>query len=91
MHVLAAFRFRETTMFEQCEVRPWERVTPPLWWPAAERYVIADRTLPDGRRQHLVEGSVAPGTVIANADVIGYADCPDAPFSETPSHLSSAG
>lgn len=49
----------------------WERVTLPLWWPLAHRHIVADRHLPDGTRQHLVEGSVAPGWVLANAQVLG--------------------
>lgn len=66
----------------------WERVTPPLFWPAAKAFVVADRHLPDGIRQHMVQGSVAPGLVIANAQVVGEDDLPDAEFSELPSHLS---
>lgn len=66
----------------------WERVRPPIWWRAAGRHVVADRHLPDGTRQHMVEGSVPTGTVIANAHVVGADDMPDAVFSATPSHLS---
>lgn len=68
----------------------WERVEPPVWWSAAGRYVIADRHLPDGTRQHMVEGSVQPGVIIANAHVIGANDQNSARFSATPSHLSRA-
>jgi hypothetical protein len=70
------------------EVMAWERVRPPIWWPAAGRHVVADRHLPDGMRQHMVDGSVPAGTVIANAQVIGADDAPDAMFSARPSHLS---
>lgn len=65
----------------------WERVSPPLWWPAAGRSVVADRHLSDGTRQHMVEGSVVAGTKIDNAQVIGQSDTPDAEFSAHPSHL----
>ncbi len=66
----------------------WERVVPPLWWPAAGRFVVADRHLGDGRRQHLVPGHVPAGLVVANADVIGEADAPHAEFAAHLSHLS---
>ena len=36
--------------------------------------VIGDRHLPNGKRQHLVVGSVKPGTIIGNAHVIGKDD-----------------
>jgi hypothetical protein len=65
----------------------WERVSPPVWWPAAGRHIVADRYLSDGRRQHMVEGSVASGTVIANAAVVGQIDTVDAEFSAQPSHV----
>lgn len=68
---------------------PWERVAPPLWWPAAGRHIVADRHLPDGTRQHMVEGSVEAGVVLANAQVLGATDQPDAEFSATLSHLSA--
>lgn len=48
----------------------WLRVDPPYWWPPAKCYVIGDRHLSDGTRQHLVTDSVKPGTVINNAEVI---------------------
>lgn len=70
------------------EVMGWERVKPPIWWPAAGRHVVADRHLPDGMRQHMVKGSVPAGTVIDNAQVIGADDVPEAKFSATLSHLS---
>jgi len=73
------------------QVMCWERVNPPVWWEDARRYVIADRHLPDGTRQHMVEGSVPAGTVIANAQVIGADDVINAEFSPKPSHLSCAG
>lgn len=72
------------------QVMRWERVTPPVWWADALRHVIADRHLPDGTRQHMVEGSVAVGTVIGNAQVIGADDVIDAEFSPKLSHLSTA-
>lgn len=75
-------------MSDQDEPMDWERVQPPIWWPDAGRHVLADRHLPDGTRQHMVEGSVPAGTMIANAQVIGADDVPDAEFSTKPSHLS---
>lgn len=66
----------------------WQRVVPPIHWPAANAVVVADRHLPDGTRQHMVPGSVLAGLVVANAQVIGQEDVPNAEFSETPSHLS---
>ena len=50
---------------------PWEILPEPVWWRAADMWVIADRHLPDGTRQHVVRGSVPAGTVIANAQVFG--------------------
>ncbi len=67
----------------------WERVAPPLWWRAAGRHIVADRHLPDGVRQHMVDGSIPAGTVIGNAQVLGAADVTQAEFSATPSHLST--
>ena len=74
--------------FDANGVMKWERVKPPLWWPAAQRHIVADRCLPDGNRQHMVEGRVERGLVIANAQVIGEQDTPDAEFAAWPSHLS---
>lgn len=68
-------------------VMKWERVIPPIPWPEAEALIVADRHLPDGTRQHMVRGSVHPGLVVANAQVIGQADAPQAEFSEVLSHL----
>lgn len=67
----------------------WERVDPPLWWPAAGRYIVADRHLPDGRRQHMVQGAVSPGLVVASADVIGEEGLTGVEFASRRSHLSS--
>lgn len=70
------------------EVVLWERVIPPVWWEAAGRHVVADRHMPDGTRQHMVKGHVAPGLVIANAQVVGEDDAADVQFSDNLSHLS---
>lgn len=70
-------------------VMKWQRVNPPIPWPAADALVVADRHLPDGTRQHMIHGSSQPGLVIANAQVIGQGDVPQAEFSEVPSHLST--
>lgn len=74
--------------FAPDDIMPWERVIPPLWWPAAKANVIADRHLPDGTRQHMVKGRVEPGLVIQNAQVVGEDDSPDAPYSDHLSRLS---
>lgn len=66
----------------------WQRVDPPVKWKAANAFIVADRHLPDGTRQHMVRGSVPPGRVVNNAQVIGQDDVPGAEFSATPSHLS---
>ena len=66
----------------------WERVTPPIPWPAAQAVVVADRHLPDGTRQHMIQGSAMPGMVVANAQVIGQDDVPQAECSSVLSHLS---
>jgi hypothetical protein len=71
------------------DVMKWERVAPPVHWPAAGAWVLADRHLPDGTRQHMVRGHVEAGCVVANAEVIGEDDVPDAKFSPTPSDLST--
>lgn len=76
------------TEYGEDECMKWERVLPPLWWPAAKAMVVSDRHLPDGTRQHMVHGSVKPGLVVANAQVIGQDDVPRAEFSAVLSHLS---
>lgn len=72
------------------EAMPWKRVVPPLWWKAAQMHIVADRCLPDGTRQHMVKDRVAPGLIIANAQVVGEDAAPDAQFSDDISHLSAA-
>lgn len=52
----------------------WERVEPPYQWKKYGLVVIGDRHLPNGRRQHIVIGSVAPGTTLDNADIFGEDD-----------------
>lgn len=69
-------------------VMKWERVTPPLWWPAADAHIVADRFLPNGTRQHMVTGHVQSLRIISNAEIIGEADMPNAEFSATWSHLA---
>ena len=66
----------------------WERVTPSIYWPAANAEVIADRHLPDGTRQHMIRGKTPPVRIVENAEIIGEDDAPDAEFSSQPSHLS---
>lgn len=67
----------------------WQRVIPPIDWPKAQVTIIADRHLPDGTRQHMVADSVPLTRVIANAQLIGQDEVPDAEFSAEPSHLSA--
>lgn len=66
----------------------WERVAPPIPWPDANAVIVADRHLPDGTRQHMIQGSAQPGMVVANAQVIGEDDSPHAEFASVVSHLS---
>lgn len=65
----------------------WERVTPPIPWPAAKAVIVADRHMPDGTRQHMIQGGAKPG-IVAAAQVIGEDDVPHAEFSSVLSHLS---
>lgn len=67
----------------------WERVNPPLKWDVAGAWIVGDRHLPDGTRQHLVRNSVQAGLVVSNAHVIGEDDQPGAEFSTISSHLSA--
>lgn len=69
-------------------VMKWQRVEPPLWWPQAQRFIVADRTLPDGTRQHMVPGSVSAPLIVSNAEVLGAEDFPSAEFSSVASPLS---
>lgn len=62
----------------------WFRVEPAYWWTDAKLFVIGDRYVADGRRQHLVQGSVLENTVIGNADVFGDVEHPHAEFSSIP-------
>lgn len=73
---------------DESGVALWRKVVPPLWWPAAGRYIVADRHLPDGTRQHMVQGRVPPGTVVANAQLVGEEDVLSPRFDPAPSHLS---
>ncbi len=68
----------------------WERVEPPIFWKSCDRFVVADRYLPDGTRQHMVEGTVPVGLIVDNAQVLGEDDCVDRQFSESLSHLSKS-
>ena len=77
-----------TTEFGKDGNMKWERVVPPVHWASANATIIADRHLPDGKRQHMVVGSAKAGLVIDNADVIGQDDALDAEFSTVLSHLS---
>ena len=59
--------------FSPDDVEPWQRLDPPVWWPRLGDYVIADRHLPDGTRQHMARGHAPHGLVVGNAQVIGEA------------------
>lgn len=76
------------TEFGKDHCMKWERVVPPIQWDAANALIVADRHLPDGTRQHMIRGSAQPGLVVANAQVVGEDDVPQAEFSEVLSHLS---
>lgn len=76
------------TEYGKDECMKWERVAPPVQWDAAQALIVADRHLPDGTRQHMIQGSAQPGLVVANAHVICQDDVPQAEFSEVLSHLS---
>jgi hypothetical protein len=69
-------------------VMHWKKVEPPLWWEAGGLHIIADRHLPDGTRQHMIEGKAPKGLVIGGAQVFGKDDLPNTKFSLTLSHLS---
>ena len=74
--------------YDVCGIMLWQRVVPALFWPAANAMIVADRHLPCGTRQHMVQGKVPYGTVIANAQVIGEEDAKGVEFSRSLSHLS---
>lgn len=66
--------------------KPWERVDPPLYWPQIGKYIVADRHLPDGTRQHMVRGHVESGCVVNNAQILGEDDCSSARYSTKKIH-----
>ena len=55
----------------EIETPKWELFEPPFQWTKYGLVVIGDRHLPDGRRQHIVEGVVPQGLVLDNADIFG--------------------
>ena len=57
--------------YDEADIMTWIVLSPPYHWKKYGLVVIADRHLPNGRRQHVVQGAVPPGTVIANADIFG--------------------
>ena len=80
-------------MSDDVEIGPdgvmlWKKVSPPLWWPATGHFVLADRHLPDGTRQHMVEGHVAKGVVLSGAQIFGKDDLKDVQYASKLSHLS---
>ena len=70
------------------DIQPWEIVEPPYWWSKINMYIIADRTLPDGVRQHMVRGYVKVGTVVNNAQILMEKDCQNDLYSSELSPLS---
>jgi hypothetical protein len=52
-------------------VMDWIIFDPPYFWKKIGRNVLADRYLPDGTRQHVVEGYIPPNTIINNAQIFG--------------------
>lgn len=56
--------------FDESDVMPWKPMAEPYFWHDLGVTVIADRHLPDGTRQHMVQEQVAPGLVHANAQVL---------------------
>lgn len=55
--------------YELEDVREWSRFDSPTLWRGW--WVVGDRHLPDGTRQHLVRGEVPDELVINNAHIIG--------------------
>lgn len=70
-------------------VMKWERVERPLWWPAARAHIVADRHLPDGTRQHMLDVDVQVGAVLCGAQLVGRDSVQSAEFSSRSSHLSA--
>lgn len=69
----------------------WKRVSPPLFWSKHELLIVGDRHLPNGRRQHLVLGSVEQGTTLDGADIVGTSENTRALYELEFSHLSRSG
>lgn len=65
-------------------VMKWQRSQEPIYWPKAGLWVVADRHLPCGTREHMVQGSVSKGLVIGNANVIGEDDAGPVDYSSSP-------
>jgi len=51
-------------------IRQWTKIDPPFWWKEINAYVVADRHLPDGTRQHLVKGYTGSAIEVNNAKLI---------------------
>lgn len=65
-------------------VMKWQRAKGPIYWPEAGLWVVADRHLPCGTREHVVQGSVPKGLVVGNANVIGEDDVGPVDYSNSP-------
>jgi hypothetical protein len=73
--------------FDENGTMKWQRVVHKLYRKQTKAYIVADRHLPNGVRQHMTEGTVPSGTIISNAEVIGESDGKHE-FAEKLSHLS---
>ncbi len=71
---------KEIPTYLDSDVMKWHRCVPQIPWKLANALIIADRHLPNGVRQHMVKGSAQAGLVVANAQVIGQDDVPEAEF-----------
>jgi len=56
------------------EVQPFVLYDSPMYWDRIGDFVIGERYLPDGVRQHLVNGTVGCKLVVANAWIVGNED-----------------
>jgi len=52
-------------------VMEWEFLDTPIYAEGLNDWVIADRYLPSGIRQHVMKGEVPKGTVWQNAEIFG--------------------
>lgn len=60
-----------TYAYDTLDQNPWKVFLSPVPWAGTKWSVLADRHLPDGTRQHIVDGEVEPGQMFANAMLFG--------------------